>query len=278
MAARKNRATSAPAHGSTSDLGSTSAKKSGFMTRLIFVVAAIVLILCLAALALFGLQYCVQQKAYDDLESYADTSTLNLADLKVDWEGLSAINPDICAWIYIPDTKVSYPVLRKQDAENPYDDYYLSHTAEGQNGLPGSIYVEPCNAGDFSDNNTVVYGHHMKNGTMFGSLHEYQDESYMEKHPYVYVITPERERVYQVFAAIAYDDRHLMGSFASFTEPEEREAFLSSLKENGDETDVIREDIAVTADSKLLTLSTCIKNQSEKRLLVEAVQVYESET
>lgn len=69
-----------------------------------------------------------------------------------------------------------------------------------------------------------------------------------------------------------------MGSFASFTEPEEREAFLSSLKENGDETDVIREDIAVTADSKLLTLSTCIKNQSEKRLLVEAVQVYESET
>lgn len=87
MAARKNRATSAPAHGSTSDLGSTSAKKSGFMTRLIFVVAAIVLILCLVALALFGLQYCVQQKAYDDLESYADTSTLNLADLKVDGKG-----------------------------------------------------------------------------------------------------------------------------------------------------------------------------------------------
>ena len=95
MSARKNRATSTPAHGSVSESEAASTKKSGFVTRLIFIVAAIVLILCLAALALFGLQYCVQQKAYDDLESYADTSTLNLADLRVDWDGLAAINPDI---------------------------------------------------------------------------------------------------------------------------------------------------------------------------------------
>ena len=256
--------------------------------RIAQIVLAGIAIVCILYLVVHTVRQAMIQRQYEQMSQESVVVQAEVTEQieaqiygpvpKVDFDTLWQTNEDICAWIYIPDTKVSYPVLRKQDAENPYDDYYLSHTAEGQNGLPGSIYVEPCNAGDFSDNNTVVYVHYLKNGTMFGSLHEYQDESYMEKHPYVYVITPERERVYQVFAAIAYDDRHLMGSFASFTEPEEREAFLSSLKENGDETDVIREDIAVTADSKLLTLSTCIKNQSEKRLLVEAVQVYERET
>ena len=60
-------------------------------------------------------------------------------------------------------------------AENQYDDYYLQHTVSGQSGLPASIYIQPCNRADFTDYNVVVYGHHMKNGTMFGSLHQYLD-------------------------------------------------------------------------------------------------------
>lgn len=188
MAARKNRATSVPAHGSTSDLGSTSAKKSGFMTRLIFVVAAIVLILCLAALALFGLQYCVQQKAYDDFESYADTSTLNLADLKVDWEGLSAINPDICAWIYVPGTKINYPVVHGTDNE-----IYLHKSFDGGQGFfssAGTIFLDANNNPDMLDRNNALYGHHMNDGSMFATFADWSDSATFNEHRSIYVLTP----------------------------------------------------------------------------------------
>lgn len=195
---------------------------------------------------------------------------------EVDFDSLWENNTDICAWLYIPDSNVNYPVLQKKDSENPYDDYYLQHTADGQSGLPASIYIEPCNNCDFTDYNTVVYGHHMKNGTMFGSLHEYLDEGYMKEHQYIYVITPDKECVYRVFAAIEYDDRHILQSF-SFTEPYGREAYLDSLKKNAGKNDYFRDDLSVTDSDKLLTLSTCIKNESEKRLLVEAVLVNESE-
>lgn len=116
----------------------------------------------------------------------------------------------------------------------------------------------------------------MKNGTMFGSLHQYLDAAYMKEHQYVYVVTPEEELIYQVFAVVEYDDRHILQSF-SFTEAYGREAYLDSLRKNDGDNDYFREDVEATENDRLLTLSTCIKNESEKRLLVEAVLVNESE-
>ena len=142
--------------------------------------------------------------------------------------------------------------------------------------MPASIYIQPCNRADFTDYNVVVYGHHMKNGTMFGSLHQYLDAAYMKEHQYVYVVTPEEELIYQVFAVVEYDDRHILQSF-SFTEAYGREAYLDSLRKNDGDNDYFREDVEATENDRLLTLSTCIKNESEKRLLVEAVLVNESE-
>lgn len=255
---------------------------------IIKLVLMLVIIICAVYIAAHYIKETMAQKQYERLQQESVVIPTEITEVteipaeiydavpEVDFDSLWENNTDICAWLYIPDSNVNYPVLQKKDSENPYDDYYLQHTADGQSGLPASIYIEPCNNCDFTDYNTVVYGHHMKNGTMFGSLHEYLDEGYMKEHQYIYVITPNKEYVYRVFAAIEYDDRHILQSF-SFTEPYGREAYLDSLKKNAGKNDCFRDDLSVTDSDKLLTLSTCIKNESEKRLLVEAVLVNESE-
>lgn len=84
-------------------------------------------------------------------------------------------NPDIYAWIEIPDTNVNYPIVQSADD----DSYYLNHTIDGQEGYPGSIYTEKVNAKDFSDFNTVIYGHDMKDGSMFKDLHKFEDADFL---------------------------------------------------------------------------------------------------
>ncbi len=177
-------------------------------------------------------------------------------------------NADIYAWIYIPDTRIDYPVL-----QHPSDDtYYLNYNLDGSKGYPGCIYTERENAKDFSDFNTVIYGHNMKNGSMFHDLHNYEDESFLPDHSYVYIYTPDRVLRYRIFTAYRYDDRHLLYSFDYATE-EGRSGYLSEIF-GIRSMSVVRDDqVEVTAGDKLITLSTCVGNQAENRYLVQAVLV-----
>lgn len=178
------------------------------------------------------------------------------------------INADIYAWISIPDTRIDYPVL-----QHPMDDtYYLNYNLDGSEGYPGCIYTEKENARDFSDFNTVIYGHNMKNGSMFHDLHYYEDESFMQDHPYVYIYTTDRVLRYRIFTAYRYDDRHLLYSF-DYATVEGRNGYLSEIF-NIRNMSVVRDDqVEVTAEDTLVTLSTCIGNQAENRYLVQAVLV-----
>lgn len=195
---------------------------------------------------------------------------------KVDFEELWEVNTDICGWISIPGTKVDYPVLRNKASTDPHDAYYLEYNIDGTYGRPGAIYMEPCNAGEFTDFNTVLYGHNMHDGTMFAGLHEFDKDEFFSAHEYVYVVTPETILVYRIFAKVNYDDRHIMIGY-DFTKDTQREDFLASLKNNRDMTDRWREGVEVTSDSRILTLSTCIKGDYSRRLLVEAVLTDEYE-
>ena len=118
----------------------------------------------------------------------------------IDFDTLQEKNPDVYAWIQIPGTLVDYPIL-----QHPTDRlYYLNHTIDGTAGLPGSIYSEAIHPKDFSAPMTVLYGHNMRNGTMFGSLHDYEDPAELTEAPYVYSYLPEKTLVYQVFAAVRF--------------------------------------------------------------------------
>lgn len=187
--------------------------------------------------------------------------------IPIDFEKLWEINPEIYAWIQIPGTEINYPIV--QSATD--NDYYLNHSIEHQAGLPGSIFTENRNSKDFTDYNTIIYGHNMMDRTMFSSLHDYQDLDYFNGHREIIIYTPERKIVYKVFAAVRYTNVSLLDKFI-FTSLEMRQSFLASLKdgENGKGT-VLAEDENL-ADRRMITLSTCDDTQGVGRYLVVAVE------
>lgn len=184
----------------------------------------------------------------------------------VDFAGMWETNEDVYAWITVPGTVIDYPILQHATDNT----YYLNYNIDGSYGYPGCIYTENLNSRDFTDNNTVIYGHNMKNGTMFAGLHKFEDASFFEENTKVYIYTPEKELQYTIFAAYIYDDRHLMYSF-DFADSEVYAAYLEDIRNMRSMNALIREDITVTAEDKIITLVTCIGNQPSKRLLVQAV-------
>lgn len=252
----------------------------------------IVIVVCVAAISIYLIQEKNAAEVYEDMQSESvsiPTEIQETEDAKttenkriwpdipeVDFDTLWETNIDICAWIYVPGTQVNYPVLRNTQTADLYDSYYLQHTVDKSEGLPGAIYMEPCNMPDFTDKNTVLYGHHMKNGSMFTSLDAYLDALFMEENPYVYIVTPQKNVVYQVFGAVIYDDTHIMRNY-DFTDDESYQTYLDSLVSNGNEKDVLPEGMKATTQDRVITLSTCVKNHDDKRLLVVAVLVDEYE-
>lgn len=185
----------------------------------------------------------------------------------IDWENLRATNPDIYAWVYVPDTNIDYPVL-----QHPDDDlYYLNHNLDGSQGYPGCVYTEPTfNSKTFQDNVTVMYGHNMKNGTMFASLHNFENKEFFDGERMIYVYTPEGNYAYEVFSAFDLDDRHLLSGYSLYpAEALERyqKAIFSSA--NG-----YFKDIDIEDDTRILTLSTCATGgRNEVRYMIQGVRL-----
>ncbi len=184
----------------------------------------------------------------------------------IDFQALQQFNEDVYAWISIPGTEIEYPVL-----QHDYDDsYYLNYNIDGTYGYPGCIYTESINSKDFQDNNTVLYGHNMKDGTMFAGLHDFKDGTFMEENHVIYIYTPEEVLTYEIFAAYVYDDRHIMYSF-DFTDTEVYAAYLESIFERRSMSDNLNTSIEVTSEDKVITLATCIGDQPNNRYLVQGV-------
>jgi len=187
----------------------------------------------------------------------------------IDFAALQKKNPDIYAWISVEGTDISYPVVQSAD-----DSYYLDHDENGESSPEGTIYSESTyNGKTFEDSITVLYGHHMKSGRMFGNLQQmFSDPEQFEKCRDIVIYTPEKELRYRVFAAVPYDNRHIPYNYGlkgdvgmlSFLHS------LSSVRSLDAVTD--DEDFAVSGD-RLLVLSTCLKGDRTRRFLVVAKMV-----
>lgn len=174
-------------------------------------------------------------------------------------------NADIYAWIYIPGTNVDYPIL-----QHPADPgYYLRRNTKGKSATAGCIFTELYNSKDFNDNVTVIYGHNMRNESMFAHLHKYEDETFFDENPYIYIYTESEIRIYQVFAAHKYNDSHLLLN-GDMTNREYFRKYLDGLRNLNGELDNFNWDIGVTEEDKIITLSTCVRNEDDKRYLVQA--------
>ena len=187
-------------------------------------------------------------------------------EIPVKFDELWEINPDVYAWITIPGTDIDYPIL-----QHPSDDaYYLNHNIDGSYGRPACIYTESLNSKDFTDNNTVIYGHNMKNGTMFAQLHKFEDKDFFEEHREVTIYLPDKVLHYKIFAVHTYDDRHLLYSF-DFSDKAVYRDYLESVFSIRDMSANIDTDMTVTEDDKIITLATCVYKQPSLRFYVQAV-------
>lgn len=206
-----------------------------------------------------------KEKVTIDGREYDTFEDLSVPGRTIDFEAIQTNeNADIYAWIYIPGTNVDYPVL--QHASN--DAYYLDHDMQGKKASCGSIYTEKANSKDFNDNHTVLYGHNMKNGTMFKTLRYYDDKEFFENNKYIYVYTAKDTRVYEIFGAYEYDDRHLLKNFAT-ENAGEYQKYLESIKKLSDACGHFDRDMSLYSSDKIITLSTCIANKPESRYLVQ---------
>lgn len=190
--------------------------------------------------------------------------------IPVDFEVLQKRNPDIYAWIQVDGTKIDYPILQHKEDNQ----YYLNHTIDGKEAVEGAIYTEDYNSKDFEDPNTVIYGHNMKNGSMFRGLHDFSDKEFFDKNRDVTIYLPDEVRHYKIFAAYVYDNRHILQSF-DFSNERVVEFYYDlvfSIRDMEAHIDSSMEE-EFDKDSKIITLSTCYQGIAEKRYLVQALLV-----
>ena len=192
----------------------------------------------------------------------------SVPELDIDFAALQEeVNPDIYSWILIPDTPIDYPVV-----QHPEDnEHYMNYNLDGSRGYPGCIYTENYNSKDWEDVNTILYGHNMRNRTMFAKLNEYRDKDFFDEHRYVYIYSPDAVRVYRVFAAYEFSDLHLM-AVCDWNDPDVVSRFFSVIH---DYPGVFDETVELGDDDRYLTLSTCRNHKQDKRLLVHAMLVEE---
>lgn len=189
---------------------------------------------------------------------YDDPYMNELAEL--DLEALREVNGDVIGWVSIPDTALNYPILQGEDNE-----YYLERTWDLQKSSAGSIFMEQTNQPDFSDFHTLLYGHRMRDGSMFASLKHYNQKEHWSAHPYVYILTDGGVFRYEIFSAYEAPVKSY-----TYVIGFEKEGVTEKFLEHCVSSSVIDTGIVPTAEDRILTLSTCTGLGYQSRWVVQA--------
>lgn len=181
----------------------------------------------------------------------------------MDFSALQEINPDVLGWFLVPGTNISYPLLQGRD-----NNQYLRHNWKGGYSRMGSIFIEEQNSGDLSDFNTIIYGHRMRNETMFGKLKYYNKLSYWNSHPCVYITDHNGTHKYNIFAAYEVSVSGLTYRL-SFSGTQAKQEYIDWCLAQS----VIDTGLIPTVNDKILTLSTCSGDTTyATRWIVQAYQ------
>ncbi len=183
----------------------------------------------------------------------------------INFTALKQENSDIYGWIRIDDTVIDYPILQSSTDE---PDYYADHTVDNAEGYPGAIFTESdLNTNPFEDNVTVIYGHRMKDDTMFGSLDLWQEDEYRDAHSSIKIYTENHTYTYEITFVQIYDTRNILAKYDCSTQKGYSE-FLSSLENVHSIPYWHSSKTQMTTDDHIIVLSTCY---GDNRLLVGAV-------
>lgn len=166
-------------------------------------------------------------------------------------------NPDVVAWLFIPNTLIHYPVVQGDDNQ-----YYLEHTWQGMKSVSGSIFLEASNSADLKDFRSILYGHNMADSTMFGSLHRYSQLGYWKNYPYVYLVTDEGVLRYEIYSS--YKAEVTSNTYALHLDREaDQKAFIQVTLDQSE----LDTGIQPAYTDRILTLSTCVGSAAYRRVV-----------
>lgn len=187
----------------------------------------------------------------------------------LEYQAMYALNSDMVGWIQIPNTAINYPVVQTPDSPN----FYLRRNFYKESATCGTIYArEACDVNLPSDNVTL-YGHNMRNGTMFADLHKYKDKSFWEDNRYIYFDTLTEYRTYEIFAIFVTTADLTKGFTYHIYDTFETEADFNKYVSTCKNMDLYETGVTPVYGEKLLTLSTCDKTIDDGRLVVVARRV-----
>lgn len=244
---------------------------SNIVSNIILVIAIVVF--AVSAYKLYGIfsEYNKGDKEYQKIQDLV-INTEKKDDTKeeafsVDFEKLLEMNSDVVGWIRFDEpSEINYPVVQGRDNEE-----YLKRTFEANTNKLGTLFVDVNNPGDFSGRNTFIYGHNMKNGSMFAQLLKYKDDSFYKEHPYFYIYTPDgKVRTYEIFSAgVVKDtsDSYIM----DYADDAAFQTYVDYIKQQS----AYPTSAEVTTASKIVSLSTCTNVRDDERFLVHGVMIKE---
>lgn len=244
---------------------------SNIVSNIILVIAIVVF--AVSAYKLYGIfsEYNKGDKEYQKIQDLV-INTDKKDDTKeetfsVDFEKLLEMNSDVVGWIRFDEpSEINYPVVQGRDNEE-----YLKRTFEANTNKLGTLFVDVNNPGDFSGRNTFIYGHNMKNGSMFSQLLKYKDDSFYKEHPYFYIYTPDgKVRTYEIFSAgVVKDtsDSYIM----DYADDAAFQTYIDYIKQQS----AYPTSAEVTTASKIVSLSTCTNVRDDERFLVHGVMIKE---
>lgn len=201
----------------------------------------------------------------DDTQVPAQTQPVDTGWPQVDFVSLRMLNPDVVGWIYIEGTQINYPIVQADD-----NDYYLYRLISGEQNSSGSIFLDARASELFQSRNHPIYGHNMKNGSMFADITDYVDQSFFEAHPVALLMTPNgnyKVRIFSCYITDAWDDSWQIAfngsEYGQWLNEIQRKSYLST-------------DVKPTETDRILTFSTCTYETENARLLVHGI-IEESE-
>lgn len=248
------------------------AKKKRKLTKFGRMLSDIVIVVCLFIAGFSGWnlykelhEYQESKETYEKLtpsvvieKPSTDESGNAVTAPEFDWEKLKEINGDFVGWIRLDDSTVDYPFVQGTDNE-----YYLRHLFDGTYNNSGCVFMDVNNNRDFSDKNTILYAHNMKNGTMFASIEKYKDASYYDGHKVIHIYT--EAATYDVYpvAGIVTDgqDDYVRTSFSDDND------FMSYVNRFVSSSTFTSEQ-SIEASDRMIMLSTCNYDRSDGRYVL----------
>ena len=191
------------------------------------------------------------------IDAAAD-APLAVSPISIDFDLLAQRSGDVIGWLYLPDTAINYPVVQGSN-----NDYYLDHFLDGSTNVGGSLFADYTCPDDFSGQNTIIYGHNMRDGSMFALVDDYTDQAFYDAHPVMYLNTPNQNYLVDFFAGFTTDPESLVYTSAFATEGDYT-AYLNTVRLYSD----FSSSVEVSSADRIITLSTCTYTAEDVRYVL----------